>query len=170
MLPGMARLRPTLRRLLLALALVAAAGALALHLARRLDGPLGPIPGGAFRSGTPVGEVAPDWSFARDLREIEIEMDPASPRSVRTWFVVQDGEPVASADFLNPAKRWPYDVLRDPRVRLRLGGRIFERRALRVQDPAAIARLRAAFARKYALAPDGLAARTEVWFFRMDPP
>jgi len=165
----MARVRASLRWLFPTLAALVAVGALVPCVARRLDGPLGPLPGGAFRSGQRVSDPAPDWSFVRDLREIEIETDPARPRSVRTWFVVEDGALVVSADFLNPGKRWPFDVLNDPRVRVRLAGRIFERRAVRVDDPGAIARLRLAFARKYALAEDGLAARTRAWFFRMDP-
>ena len=46
---------------------------LALFLGARLhDGPLGPIPGGALASGEWVDPASPDWSFAKDIAEIEL--------------------------------------------------------------------------------------------------
>ncbi|MEE8581614.1 MAG: hypothetical protein V3T33_08500, partial [Myxococcota bacterium] len=72
------------------------------------------------------------------------------------------------ADFLTPWKRWPYQVLADNRVRIRVAGRIFDCRATRVENEALIGRLREATAAKYGLTTDGLAARVEVWWFRVE--
>ena len=153
------------------MALLVAALALVVF-ARRHDGPLGPLPGGALQAGTIV-PPPDDWSPFADVATLELETRPDSPWSVTTWFVVQEGKLYASADFLNPGKRWPHFVLEDPRVRVRLdeGSHLlrFECRAVRVDEPSTIASLRETFARKYHLAADGLAARTQVWFFRLDP-
>jgi hypothetical protein len=163
----------------LALVLVAAA-LVVVAFARFHDGPLGPLPGGALRTGG-LARVPEDWSPWAGVPTLELETRPDSPWSVTTWFVVEGGKLYASADFLNPGKRWPHFVQTDPRVIVRLDdgsgagatGRTsllrFECRAVRVEEPSTVAALRKAFARKYDIAPDGIAARTQVWFFRLDP-
>lgn len=133
-----------------------------------LDGPIGMIPGGALR-GAEEPCTAADWDAYADAREVEVEVRPKRPRSVTTWSVVHEGALHLSADFLTPWKRWPYQVLEDPRIRVRVAGRIFACRARRVDAPAAIAALREAAAVKYEVDPDGLAARVEVWWFRVEP-
>src|SRR5882724_1908177 len=96
------------------------------------DGPLGPIPGGAF-TGPVDPSPTPDWS---DLEKvIELEIRPAKPWSLSIWNVVIDGELyVPSAK--GAQRRWPAVALQDPRVRVRTHGRISERRLERVTDPA----------------------------------
>ncbi|MBK7950111.1 MAG: hypothetical protein IPK00_15475 [Deltaproteobacteria bacterium] len=155
------------RLLVLALALVPA---LALGLARIIvpwDGPVGPLPGGRLRG---VDQPCPtSWAAFADERAVELEVGPASPRSVRIWNVVDDGRLFVPGDFLTPIKRWPQRVVADPRVRIRIAGEVFRCRAQRVDESEAIARLRLAIGRKYDLAPDGWAARSEVWFFELVP-
>ena len=144
-----------------------AAGALtALALPRLLGGPLGMLPGGRLSGqwGPPVKA----WDFVAAEPTVELETNPEAPRSVTVWSVVWHGDLYVSADFLTPWKRWPHQVLRDPRVVVRVGQQRWRRRAVRVTDEGQIAGLRGAFAEKYALKPDGLAARTEVWFFRLE--
>lgn len=132
------------------------------------DGPIGPVPGGALRAG-PLVDLPAHWPEGAVGETVELETRPATPWSVTTWAVVLDGTLHLSADFLNPLKLWPFFVLEDPRVRVRVGGVRYAAHATRVRDAATIARLRDAFRHKYALAPDGLASRTEVWFFRIGP-
>lgn len=127
-------------------------------------GPLGPIPGGAL-SGP---ELACPRAFPSDVRELQIEVRPGDPYSVTTWNVVLDGSLHVPADFLNPVKRWPHYVEADDRVRVRLGGLVYACRARRVSDPERIEVLRAAAADKYALDPEGAAASTEVWWYRIE--
>lgn len=156
------------RRLLFAVvALGVVAGALRV-VARLSGGPLGPIPGGRL-AGPLAADQSPDWSFTDELETIQVEVNPADPLSVTTWVVAHDDALYVTADFINPFKRWPHLALADPRVRLRIGGQLYERRAVRVEDPDEIARLRRAVGEKYGVDPDGLAARVEVWFFRMEP-
>lgn len=144
--------------------LCAAAGACALRFA---DGPLGMLPGGRLE-GEPSRVPPGDWGFAAGAETLELEVGPESPRSMTVWFVVHAAELFVSADFLTPFKRWPHRLVEDPRARVRVAGRIHAARAQRVEDPERIAALRQAFADKYALEPDSLAARAEVWFFRLD--
>lgn len=161
--PGGAR-----RRWRLASALCALAGGagLALLLVPR-DGPWGPIPGGRLE-----GEDEPCPGDARpfaSVREVELELAPEAPRSVRIWSVVVDDRLFVPGDFLTPIKRWPQQVVDDPRVRIRIDGRIYRCRARRVGDPDEIAALRREAARKYRLEAEGWAARSEVWWFELEP-
>jgi len=135
---------------------------------RLAGGPLGPLPGGRLHGRLGAGDPPP--ALAAVERTVALELTPESPYSVTTWIVPHEGRLYVPGDFLTPWKRWPQAVLGDPRVRLRLGGEIYPRRAVRVEEPQLIEALRAAFGAKYALAPDGLAARSEVWFFALGPP
>lgn len=161
-------MRRLARALARALALGLVALAALLFASPFFDGPWGPVPGGALRAG-PLVDLPARWPEDAVGETVEIETRPAKPWSVTTWAAVMDGALYVSADFLNPVKRWPFFVLDDSRVRLRVGGVRYAARATLVRDAAVVARLREAFVRKYAIAPDGLAARTQVWFFRIEP-
>jgi hypothetical protein len=131
------------------------------------DGPIGPLPGGRLR-----GEESPcpdDFRAFASEREVELEISPDAPRSVRIWNVVQDGRLFVPGDFLTPIKRWPHQVMLDSRVRVRIAGKLFRCTARRLGDAALIDSLRRETARKYALEPDGWAARSEVWWFELVP-
>ncbi len=158
-----------MKKALLIGALAVAALALSpLAWGRFLDGPWGMIPGGAFRGrDEPCAPEA--WQEFATVEELEVEANPGHPRSVTTWSIVHEGNLFLPADFLTPFKRWPHLVMADERIRVRLGGRIFRCRAERVSDRAEIASLRAAASAKYDLDPSGIAARSEVWWFRVAP-
>jgi len=111
------------------------------------DGPLGPIPGGAF-----VGPVDPDpdpdWSNLEEV--IELEIRPEKPWSLSVWNTVIDGELyVPSAQ--GARRRWTSVALADPRVRVRTNGRIYERRIELVEDEALRRRVGASIAERYDL-------------------
>jgi hypothetical protein len=155
---------------------------LLLALALPACGPLGPqgvIPGGPF-----LGEVAPtptDWSFTDDDMLIAIETRGRFFRhSVTILCVAADGELFVMARHA-PRKRWVQNVLADPRVRLQIGGKIYEGRAVRVAESTEDAPVARAFLRKYvgieaehARALTGAPAagddHAEVWTFRIEPP
>ena len=130
------------------------------------DGPWGMIPGGSFLGSSEPCRAA-HWGDYTSLPELELEVYPEAPRSVTTWSVVYAGQLFVPADFLLPGKRWPHQVEADERVRVRARGRIFECRAQRVRDARLIEALRGTIAAKYELEPDGWAARSEVWWFRI---
>jgi hypothetical protein len=64
---------------------------------------------------------------------------------------------------------WVQNVLADSRVRLKLGDRIYERRAARVTDEAVIDAIVPAVLAKYGLEQPQGNDVPGVWFFRMDP-
>jgi hypothetical protein len=151
-----------------AAALVVATVATALA-ARRSDGPLGPFPGGPLVAGERVAEPVPDWSFAKDIASIELEVNRTRPRSRTVWLAVVDGVLYVPCGFPT-TKTWPHEALRDGRVVLRIDGRRYERQALRETDPGRLRLLGDEVARKYGVG-DAQAAvdGRDVWFFRMDP-
>lgn len=160
--------RKAKRGAILVAALAAASVGAVRVVAHFSGGPLGFVPGGRL-SGPLAADQEPDWSFTEAIDTIAVEVDPDDPLSVTTWVFTLDGELYVAADFFNPWKSWPRRVLADPRVRLRIDGKIYERRAERVADPALVERLRRAIADKYDIAADGVASRIDVWFFRMAP-
>jgi hypothetical protein len=133
--------------------------------ARSCDGPLGPIPGGALRSGEEAA-VPGDWSFASELREIELQLE-SPPRSRIVWLMVHEGELYVPCGFLAVPglKQWPYQVEADDRVVVRAQGKRYAGRLARVRDPELYAALGRAGAEKYGFGsgepdPEG------TWYFR----
>ena len=162
-------MRRVLRWLGLGAAALILAGCLVALAARFSDGPIGPFPGGPLAAGELVGEPVADWSFAKDLASIELEANPAKPRSRTAWLAVVDGRLYVPCGFPE-SKAWPHQVLRDGRVVLRIDGRRYPFRALRETDPERLRRLGAEVARKYGVGDEEAAvAGRDVWFFRMDP-
>jgi F420H(2)-dependent quinone reductase len=127
-------------------------------------------------------ETAPvsDWSFVDAHREIFVETRTwyGIPHSVTTVVVAHNGTLYVPSvyfeggEFPN-ARFWNRNVVRDPRVRLKIGDRIFERRAVLVEDPAEWNRVLAAFAQKMPfwkeLAEKPESERPTIVFLRMDP-
>jgi len=123
--------------------------------ARFHDGPLGPIPGGAFASGDIVAEPVTDWSFARDIQEIELQL--ASENGSRTvWILVDEGRAfVPCALDFPPGKRWYKEAQKDGRATLRIDGRRYPVTLEKSDDAALGERLRAEVQRKYGRVPPG---------------
>jgi hypothetical protein len=126
---------------------------------------------GLWVTGEVVRAPVTDWSFVDGVPTIAVETRTwyGIPHSVTTICVRHGGALyVPSRD--PRGKRWVKNVLRDPRVRLRIGDRVYARRAVRVTDPDEIAALGAAIvARHPQLRPAAGAPAPEVWFFRMEP-
>ena len=132
--------------------------------ARFHDGPLGPIPGGALESGVLVEEPVADWSFAKDVSEIELQL--ASEDGSRTvWILVDEGRAyVPCALGFPPGKRWYRDAVQDGRATLRIEGRRHPVTLAKTEDPALAERLRSEVQRKYGRLPPG---ESEVWIFQV---
>jgi hypothetical protein len=142
-------------------------------------GPWAILPGGPLR-GEVVQYPMDDWSFTNSIGEIQLETrDGGLPYSVTTWCIAHAGKlyvPSRNAS----RKRWVANVVRNPEVRLRIGGRIYERHAVRVTDPAERDPLMPLILRKYLgiEVEEGWPireparrgeARASIWMFRMDP-
>ena len=144
--------------------------------ARFADGPVAIIAGGPFTTGEPADGPEPDWSFARDLRDIEFQLvDP--PRSRTTWILLHDGRIFVPCGYMTSAwgrlwKRWPVEALADGRAVLRIGGRLYERELVRILDGPLVAPLTAQLSRKYLggseIGPESVASGS-LWLFELAP-
>jgi hypothetical protein len=164
-----------LRRLVKITAISLTVGAAALLAAmiggRFSDGPLELIPGvpGGPLSGEAVQDPYPDWSFARDADPIELQINASPPRSIFTGVIVYEDSLYVPVT-LSPLKRWPEVVSRDPRVLVRIEGRLFERKAVPVTDPELLRELIAAGRAKYGPPFHATWAARFTRYFRLDPP
>ena len=134
-------------------------------------GPLGPFPSGEL-SGELESEPVSDWAFLDAHETVQLETRPDDPYSLNIWIVRHSGRAYISTSLIlgeeNPAERaWVQHVGADPRVRLRVGSTLYERRAVRVLDPGEAAAALDALLTKYEVDPgersDG------AWIFRLDP-
>jgi hypothetical protein len=152
-----------LRGLALGLGALALIFAAVWGMARFLDGPLGPFPGGPLR-GVVSAEDPGDWSFAETESTLELEV---GGRSLTVWFTAPGGVLyVAAAEAAR--KSWPAEVAADGRVRIRVAGRLYERRAVRIEDEQLGRAVAESFSSKYEVELDD-AARSRAWLFRLDP-
>jgi hypothetical protein len=137
---------------LLALLLVVLGGLLV--GARHADGPIAILPGGPFTSGELVGGPEPDWSFVRDVREVEFQLlEPA--RSRTTWILAHEGKAYIPCGYMTTWwgriwKRWPLEAEQDPRILLRIGDALYERQLVRIEQGPEVTPLLAELGRKYA--------------------
>jgi hypothetical protein len=134
-------------------------------------GPCGPISGGRI-DGETATEPVTDWRFTNDISTIQVETNPADPYSVTTWCVT-DGQMLYVPSRNAARKQWVKNVLADPNVRLRIGDKVYERRAVRVTDPAEMQKVVTLLRQKYTMARWGMsedpAESPDTWYFRMDP-
>ncbi len=95
-------------------------------------------------------QAVEDWSFTDDSGEIFIETVTSYwiPHSVTAWCVTVENELYVSADYADK-KSWVANVARDPNVRLKIKGRIYEQKLVPVADPTTIASIDSGFVRKY---------------------
>ena len=135
---------------------------------------------GLWLSGELVQGPVTDWSFTHEITEIFVETRTwyGIPHSVTTVCVAHDGALYVPSIYFEggefpDARFWNRNVVRDPRVRLGIGGRIYERRAVLVEDPAEWNAVLAAFGRKSSFWKDHAekpkSERPKIIFFRMDP-
>jgi len=153
-------------RWLFRLILVLAIGVAALaFVARFLDGPIGPLPGGPLRGGLFVSEPVSDWTFAAGEQEIELQLD-AQSTSRTTWILVHEGRAYvpASTEF-PPGKTWHRAALEDGRATLRIAGKRYPVTLTRVEDEALAAAVRQVAEAKYPQRPGG-----EAWLFSVKSP
>ncbi len=122
---------------------------------------------GTRLSGESVRELPTDWAFSDVYKEIAIEVRTPYwiPHSVTIWSASLDG--VLYVGARDPeTKRWPAWVDRDPDVRLGIGENVYEVRLVPLDEAAALERVRAAYAAKYALpeiAPGTVTPPTRYW-------
>lgn len=129
-------------------------------------GPIGPFPGGRLSGDVATGLPA-DWSFADEEKTVQLETRPSAPYSVNLWGV-SIGDRFYLASGSGGEANWVEHIAKDPNVRLRVGGTIYELRAIRVSNETHSERFLEALKRKYDWEPS-VRERDEAWLFRLDP-
>jgi hypothetical protein len=127
--------------------------------------PIGPMSGRMLS-----GEEAPypeDWSFTREHMTISVEARPDDPHSVTTICFEMDGHLYVPAQN-GGKKRWTQFVTADPRVRLKIGDRVYPASAVRVPLKDRSQFLEAAGA-KYPQLAESAEEPEDVWLFRIGP-
>ncbi len=128
-------------------------------------GPVWRIAGGRL-FGEVTTEPVSDWSFTDEIGTIAIETRPSFPHSVTIVCFRHQGHlyvPAVNAS----AKKWPEFVRQNTSVRLKIGGKIYPGRALRVTDRGENRELLRSFAAKYIPGGDG-GNLPDVAFFRFE--
>ncbi len=97
---------------------------------------------GLWLSGELVETPVTDWSFTDEIPEIFVETRTwyGIHHSVTTVCVAHGGTLYVPSVYFEggefpDARFWNRNVVRDPRVRLKIGERIYEREAVLVEDP-----------------------------------
>jgi hypothetical protein len=141
-----------------------ALAAAALFLAA-CGGPLGWIHGGRL-DGELVSAPVDDWSFTHEAEKIQLETNPDEPYSVNVWCVAKGPNLWVTAG--SESSTWAKNLLADPRVRVRVGDRVFERQAVRVTDKAEVELVLSLYEEKYDYErkPGGVLNPMQ---FRLDP-
>jgi hypothetical protein len=143
---------------------------------------------GLWLTGSPVTTPITDWSFTDAVPTVRVETRTwyLLPHFVRTdiarnnsqlflcseYFAPAPGQPDLRDDFPK-ARFWNRMVVRDPRIRVKIGDQLFEMRAYPVTDPSEMDTARQAFLTKYAdikrqeSLPESRRARMH--FFRLEP-
>jgi len=149
--------------------------ALVVGLARLGDGPTVILPGGPLEAGELYAGPEPDWSFARDIGEMEFQLvEPPVSRTI--WLQVVDGKLYVVSGYMNSTvgkiwKQWPLQAEKDPRAVIRIDGKRYERKIVRLgPDHPALPGIAAETLRKYGapLGPE-MAATGDAWFYALEP-
>lgn len=146
------------------------------------DGPSILFPGGALVAGELHTGPDPDWRFTDTVPTIELQL--AQPVSSRTTFVMESGGKLyVPSGYMRSAlgriwKDWAFQAAAgDGLAVMRIDGVRYERRLVRVMDPAVIEGVAAKLAQKYAggATPEAVAAIQrsvadgDTWIFELAP-
>ena len=111
---------------------------------------------GLWLTGDRVTEPVTDWSFTEDHQEIFVQTRTLYliPHSVTTYCAVYEGDLYVFSAYYQggvfPDERgWNRNVMRDPRVRLKIGDRLFDQTVSHVTDADTHEAVHASFVAKY---------------------
>ena len=146
--------------------------------ARFGDGPTAVFPGGPLEEGELITGSEPDWTFARDIPTMEVQLlNP--PQSRNTWPLVHDKKLYAVSLYMNTPvgrvwKQWPLEAEQDNRAVIRIDGKRHERELKPIQDNQELFEAISVEAqRKLGAEGSGVnpaaAAAGDTWFFAVGP-
>ena len=129
--------------------------------------PLGWIPGGKLE-GEPVDAPVSDWEFAKKVENLQLETHPEDPYSVNIWFVTEDANLWVIAGG-GETSYWAKYLFADPRALVRIEGKLYPRKAVRVADTEEILHVQELYIEKYGYTRDVNGVFKPV-VIRLDPP
>lgn len=130
--------------------------------------PIGPVSGRALSG---VEEAYPaNWDFSEEAYTVAVETRPEDPHSVTTLAWVHEGSLHIPA-MNGTDKKWTQIVVEEPRVRIKVGDRVFSAKLVRVEltdpepflDSAAVKYSQIAENREDGELPE------DIWLFRVEP-
>ena len=127
------------------------------------SGPFVLLPGGELEG--QVESAPSQWGFTDEVSTVQLESQPSDPYSVNIW-ATSTGESIYLHAGANRA-RWVEHIEVDPRVRLRVGDRIFELVAMRVTAAEEFSRFADAYEAKYGSRPRNETV-SEVYAYRLE--
>ena len=103
---------------------------------------------GLWIKGEPVTAPVADWSYTNQIPEIKIQTQTPYllPHSVTIWCAVYNGNLYVTS---YRGREWVENIIRDPRVRLKIADKVFDRTLSVVDDPAEKAAVLEAKGKKY---------------------
>lgn len=103
---------------------------------------------GLWIKGEPVTTPVADWSFTDKIPEIKIQTQTPYllPHSVTIWCADYNGNLYVTS---YRGRMWVEDIIRDPKVRLKIGDQVYDRTLSVVDDPAEKAAVLQAKGKKY---------------------
>src|SRR5690348_1370312 len=103
---------------------------------------------GLWIKGEPVSTPVTDWSFTDKFPEIKIQTQTPYllPHSVTIWCAAYNGNLYVTS---YRGRQWVEDIIREPRVRLKIGDQVFDRTLTVINDPAEKAAVLQAKGKKY---------------------
>jgi F420H(2)-dependent quinone reductase len=118
-----------------------------------------------------------DWSFADKYPTLMVETHPwyLVAHSVTIFFVTDKGNLYLHADYppggtYPSGKTWTANVAHNPRVRIKVGNRLFACKAVLLNDPTEFSTLFENFRKKYPRSPfSNYSRRPDVHFLRVLP-
>ncbi len=141
---------------------------------RFADGPNRLFAGGRLVAGELHAGPEPDWRFVRDIDTIELQLlDP--PTSRRIWAAEHGGRLYVWSGYMGTAvgrlwKRWPAQAERDGRAVVRIDGKRYERRLVRIESGAILDGISRAIADKYPSQVTRAAVEAgDAWVFEAAP-
>ncbi len=141
---------------------------------RFADGPNLVFSGGPLESGELHTGPDPDWSFVNEIPTIEMQLlEP--PRSRRIWTVEHNEKLYVWSGYMGTAvgrlwKRWPVQAERDGRAVIRIDGKRYERRLLRITSGDILDGISVAITNKYPSQTTRAAVEAgDVWLFEAAP-
>ena len=110
-----------------------------------------------------------DWAFAGEHMFVKVESNPDDPHSVTTMYLIIDDKLHIPAQ-KGHTKRWPGNVIADPRVRIKIGDDIYPAKATLVSKDAG-ERLRPFAMERFRQMGREMPAQLppDVWLFEISP-